>query len=626
MIGNSKIVALCTSRINDGTTQELVEELNRRLVAIGGRLLIYHLCSDYHWVEDYMNADSAIFDLIDYDTVDAVVLMDEKLKNKDVSKEILHKAKMHHIPAITVDCSYENEVSLSFHFEKGFEEVVRHVIEFHQVKDVHFMAGYRDNEFSDQRINVFKKVLAENNIPFTDDMLSYGNFWADPTRAAMQSLLARRKAPEAIICANDIMAINVCAVLSEHGYNVPDDVIVTGYDGIDEIFFLEPHLTSSICDFSELAEHIFALLCDQFAGKEVPLENYIEPRLILGGTCGYENCRSERDSLHVVRRLNTYFFRYQDFDKELFYLSEQMQRSEDLEALTRVVDHKALDHISCVLNMSCLDESKNPSDHLEESSFEDSMLLIRSAGFDQHLPLEMDRKDIYLTMEQLLERKVPIVYNALCSINHLLGFVCFYYDSNDFASYGKIPQIVESLSSGISGFMSLRYQQYLRQELEKTYKYDMLTGLLNRMGFNEELKKLQYEIDTKETPVSVFMSDLDGLKTINDTHGHLVGDKAIKAIADALKFACPDNALLVRLGGDEMFALIPQECSEDEIRAGVKRYLDKFNETSDLPCKVASSIGFYLNPRGEELDFDQLIINADKAMYQKKIERKRNQS
>ena len=122
------------------------------------------------------------------------------------------------------------------------------------------------------------------------------------------------------------------------------------------------------------------------------------------------------------------------------------------------------------------------------------------------------------------------------------------------------------------------------------------------------------------------MSDLDGLKTINDTHGHLVGDKAIKAIADALKFACPDNALLVRLGGDEMFALIPQECSEDEIRAGVKRYLDKFNETSDLPCKVASSIGFYLNPRGEELDFDQLIINADKAMYQKKIERKRNQS
>lgn len=157
MIGNSKIVALCTARINDGTTQELVEELNRRLVAIGGRLLIYHLCSDYHWVEDYMNADSAIFDLIDYDTVDAVVLMDEKLKNKDVSKEILHKAKMHHIPAITVDCSYENEVSLSFHFEKGFEEVVRHVIEFHQVKDVHFMAGYRDNEFSDQRINVFKK-------------------------------------------------------------------------------------------------------------------------------------------------------------------------------------------------------------------------------------------------------------------------------------------------------------------------------------------------------------------------------------------------------------------------------------------------------------------------------------
>lgn len=623
MIGNLKIVALCTSRINDGTTQELVEQLNRQLVAIGGRLLIYHMCSDYHWVEDYMNVDSAIFDLIDYDTIDAVVLMDEKLKNKDISTQILRQAKEHHIPAITVDCTYENEVSVSFNFKKGFEEVVRHVIEFHQVTDLHFMAGYKGNEYSEQRIDVFKKVLEEHQLPFTEDMISYGNFWADPTRVAMQELLAKRKAPKAIICANDIMAINVCSVLSEYGYVVPDDVIVTGYDGIDEIFFLEPHVTSSMCDFSELAERIFTILSDLMEGKEVPVENYIQPRLILGGTCGCRNCRSERDATHVVNRLNTYFFRYQDFDKELFYLSEQMQRCEDVKALTQIVDHQALDSIACVLNQSCMDESWDPNEDRLEDTFEDDLVLIRSAGLEHSLPKKMKKTDIYRNMESLLERKVPIVYNALCSINHLLGFVCFYYDNNDFASYGKIPQIVESLSSGISGYMNLRYQQYLRMELEKTYKYDMLTGLLNRMGFHEELKKLQKQIDIKETEVTAVLSDLDGLKTINDTHGHLVGDKAIKAIADALKAACPKRSLVVRLGGDEMFALIPEKCEEEQIREQIRIYLERFNEQENLPCEVAGSLGFYVNPRGTELDFDQLILHADKAMYQEKVEHKK---
>lgn len=623
MLNNCKIVALCTARINDGTTQELVEELNRRLLEIDGRLLIYHICSDYHWVEDYMNVDSAIFDLIDFDSIDAVVLMDEKLKNKEVSHQILKQAKAHQIPAITVDCAYENEVSVSFDFEKGFEEVVRHIIEYHQVTDVHFMAGYRDNEYSNQRLEVFKKVLAENGLPFSDEMVSYGNFWADPTREAMHQLLDHQKPPKAIICANDIMAINVCAVLEEYGYRVPQDVLVSGYDGIDEIFFLEPHVTSSMCDFTELANCIFDVLKDQLAGKQVAYQNFIKPRLILGGTCGCQSCQSEKDASHVVQRLNTYFFRYQDFDKELFYLSEQMQRSENIQSLARIVDHKALDSISFILNKSCLDDSRDPNENLEENIFEEDLVLVHSAGLGHVLPKDMKRSDIYRDMYVLLDKKVPIVYNALCSINHLLGFACFYYDSNDFASYGKIPQIVESLSSGVSGYMSVRYQQYLLRELEKTYKYDMLTGLLNRMGFNEELKKLQNRLNTKEMTVTVILSDLDGLKTINDTHGHLVGDRAIKAIADALRVACPDEALLVRLGGDEMFALIPRECSVDEIKKEINHYLDTFNAHSDLPCKVASSVGFYINPCGVELDFDQLMLHADEAMYQEKKERKK---
>ncbi|MCR5292360.1 MAG: substrate-binding domain-containing protein [Eubacterium sp.] len=116
------------------------------------------------------------------------------------------------------------------------------------------MAGFKGNPFSIQREEVFKKILADNNIPFDDSMISYGEFWADPTREATKEILKRDVIPDAIICANDIMAINVSAVLQDNGYRVPEDVMVSGFDGFEEVFYVSPKIATSSCDTTLLAE------------------------------------------------------------------------------------------------------------------------------------------------------------------------------------------------------------------------------------------------------------------------------------------------------------------------------------------------------------------------------------
>ena len=85
------------------------------------------------------------------------------------------------------------------------------------------MAGTKGNCFSEERIEAFKRVLARHNIEFNEKtMLGYGDFWEAPTKKAISDLIAcGRKMPQAIICANDSMAIIVMKALERTRYEIP---------------------------------------------------------------------------------------------------------------------------------------------------------------------------------------------------------------------------------------------------------------------------------------------------------------------------------------------------------------------------------------------------------------------
>ena len=159
MINGKKLIALCTSRVYEPQTHGYIVRLNELLKNEGFALLIFTLNSDIYWEEDRQATEKYVFDLIPYRYIDAVIIMDEKIKSHKVSNKIISKAAENSVPVIVVDGTYENTVNVSFDYDQGFESVVRHAIEHHGVKKPHFMAGIRNNKFSDARIDIFKKVL-----------------------------------------------------------------------------------------------------------------------------------------------------------------------------------------------------------------------------------------------------------------------------------------------------------------------------------------------------------------------------------------------------------------------------------------------------------------------------------
>lgn len=137
----------------------------------------------------------------------------------------------------------------------------------------------------------------------------------------------------------------------------------------------------------------------------------------------------------------------------------------------------------------------------------------------------------------------------------------------------KVPVINED--GEVWGIVGLSRDITERKKLENKLIYlsytDALTGLYNRSSFDEKLNQYNQE---KYLPLGIIMGDVNGLKLVNDTLGHLEGDKLIKSISNVLKDVCSNRGSVFRWGGDEFMILLPN-CSEQLCENIMKEILDK---------------------------------------------------
>ncbi|MCR5147952.1 MAG: GGDEF domain-containing protein [Eubacterium sp.] len=642
MLNNKRLIALCTSRIYDPQIHGFIETLNEKLRSSNcASLLVFTINSDIYWDEDYISSETYVFDLLPFDELDCVIIMDEKIKSHTVTKRIISRSKDNNVPVIVVDGSYDDALCINFDYIKGFEQIVRHVIEEHHVKRPHMMAGLPNNFFSDQRIDIFKQVIAENGITFDDSMLSYGDFWADPTREAMKLILEREVLPDAIICANDIMAINVCDMLVNAGISIPDQVIVTGFDGYDEIFFSSPKISSVSCESFHLAEAAADAAIRLISGEKL-CDILITPKLITNESCGCEEYVLPPQTL--MSRFNNSFYRHQDDSRILYNITSDMMNSPTLYEMAANIHHHKTKHTLCIVDMNCFNRDKNYFTIPDIAEQKKDLHIIDDADYaEEHrfekIPLSdelfydttVNTKETVLAgnyrdrIAQLCESGYPLIFNAIDYANIPIGFNCYFYNNYNITDFSRTASITSAISLGIGGFINMQYQRYLLNKMDIMYTHDALTNLYNRLGFQNiydaEIKKPENE----GKPITVIMSDLDGLKYINDNFGHAEGDKAIAAVACALMQACPKNALSARFGGDELFSVIIGECDPQSIINSIDNNLSNINRKSGLPYAINTSSGFYTDTLNTKYNVLRALKIADQKMYTAK-NRKRNAS
>ena len=621
MLYGKTIVALCDPRIQDASNHKFITTFAKSLSAQNGRLLVYSTTSELYWKNIDEQGEKAVFDLINYEVTDAVVIHDEFIKDKDMVRQLISAAHSHGIPVIVIGAHYPGCVRVSFDYSAGFAQVVRHVIEKHNVRNIHMIAGIKDNQFSEERIDVVRKLADEYGIDFGDEDISYGEFWSVPTENAVEQLLVRRRRlPQAIICANDIMAITAVSVLKRRGIRVPEDIIITGFDGIKDAQYCTPQITTCLCSNEHLASTVADVIMKRLSGESVPEEVLVVPELQTSASCGCTAVVKVNPSEELTY-INNSFNRFQSEEEHMFRMISHVLRCKDIPGVAEVLDRYDFYDLVIALNPECTERRFNPLERGSGANYGDMVKIIYNTNYPMHGRIDdMRTMDLHPNLKDMLtDHDEPLIFYSLSYMGVPMGFLCFNYHDYDIQNYYKASQIISTLNTAFGAFRSKQYQEYLTDKIEEMYRCDGLTHLLNRVA----LKNLYPELLKKcSGTMTVVLADLDGLKSINDTFGHDDGDFAICAVAGAIRSCCPENALCIRWGGDEMVAVIPEYADPENILRSIDSHLKEINESSGKEYTISASVGiksFDLTSAG---DLESMIRLTDELMYSSKHRKK----
>jgi len=190
-----------------------------------------------------------------------------------------------------------------------------------------------------------------------------------------------------------------------------------------------------------------------------------------------------------------------------------------------------------------------------------------------------------------------------------------------FDASGTVSYVIEYTRDVTDRKKADEDRRRLIEKLEYLSKIDGLTGLLNRRALTEQI---EYEIDRArryEAELAVILCDLDNLKEINDTHGHLIGDMALQLLAAALRSSLRNVDIAGRYGGDEFLVIVPQTLAAgamsmaEKIRLAAER--TEVRIEGDMRVAISISIGVASLAAAPE-GVDGLIRRVDAALYASK--------
>ena len=219
----TKIIGVCVADISTDYNDRFFEAFKRLAHEFHFKVLFFSAFSPLYWDQKHDIGEGNIYQLIDTDVLDGLIMLTITINNELVRESIIEHAKKRDIPVISIEYPLEGSLSIIYEYKSTIRKLLSHLIDDHGYRRINFIAGPKDNLFSEERLQVYRDVLTEHQIPVEEARIGYGDFWYGPTHTVVQSFIdSDLPMPEAIVCANDSMAIAAIQYLTDHGYNVPE--------------------------------------------------------------------------------------------------------------------------------------------------------------------------------------------------------------------------------------------------------------------------------------------------------------------------------------------------------------------------------------------------------------------
>jgi DNA-binding LacI/PurR family transcriptional regulator/signal transduction histidine kinase/ActR/RegA family two-component response regulator len=235
-------------------------------------------------------AHNAIFDLLDKSAVDGLIVASSLLSGhcgpEGVAEFLQHRYRG--MPLVSLGIAIPAVPSILVDNRSGMHSVIEHLIQEHGCRRIAFVAGTSRNPEAEHRFAVYRELLERHGLPYDPALVEAGNFVKRSAFGAVEAILARTAAPDAVVAANDIMALGAIDALRRHGFRVPRQVAVTGFDDLSLAPLANPPLTTVSQPFEPMANLAVELILDQIAGRRVPEVTHLSTALTVRQSCGCE--------------------------------------------------------------------------------------------------------------------------------------------------------------------------------------------------------------------------------------------------------------------------------------------------------------------------------------------------
>lgn len=635
-----KLIGICGTRIFDQNVLRFISELRNYGNSLGYYVIAFSANNDSLEDTDDILGEYQLFELSKYLNFSSLIILAETIKNQTLIHRIIEIGNEKNIPVFCFDAEIKGCYNLKMNYSTGFEKMVRHVITEHNARHVNMLAGFQGNSFSDERIAIYKKVLQDYGIPFEEDRLGYGDFWDRPSRIAVKKFLRENSPlPDAIICANDAMAITTCSVLKQEGYRVPDDIIVTGFDGIPQGRYHTPILATCEPDYDQPIAFIFEQIALANQTQQIaPCDCNVEFRLIESQSCGctpkiyYDRNQIISTLYDDIGDCTWHNLSMNQMVTSLLKIYDFMEIAKILpDSVKMWSDHF---HFACIKS-ELLESNKLPDDYGQ------MITILRGHHGDFAEPGEsFPITELFPGLQEFIqndENENMMFVRLLNSGKEVYGYVIeAFYELRD-RSLQRCNEFAMFLSHSINAVIHNRKLQELNQNLTDAYNeisvlslHDPLTNINNRRGFYKELRTLLSDSDNLEKCLSILSIDMDKLKYINDNFGHSEGDFAIISLSKAIIEVCRryhPASICSRFGGDEFTCAIlsdqPDTYRADVISKDISEAIQQIPDVARKPYPITASIGLSSCLLTADMDVESLIIAADKKMYQNKAARRK---
>lgn len=626
MFGNGKkTIGVFISQVNEEYQDILCKGIMTRAKELDYNAAIFTNFGGFGQAA-YDKGEAYIANLPNYEELDGIIITPDIMILPDLKEQYLRNIENRsRCPVVSVRREIKDCYNVLIDDDTVLDEIICHFIEVHGFTRLNFLSGPRGYMNTDRRLNNYKKILSEHNIPVEENRIYYGDLWRQAGFDAVEYWLGNgQELPQAIICANDYMAITVCRALAERGIIVPDQIAVTGCDDVEDSAEFSPSITTAKMPVYEMGIEAVMKIHRHNMGISQPQDSYMKTVTMYRASCG---CRrnwyhesNDRRRNHIIAR--------ETLQGEI---TRNAYMSADLTGLTKLEDiiRKLWIYINQNANYThfcmCLHKSWDiyHSQYEEEHALTDDELIMEigiknRVGFTK---VKCSKKEL---IPPELKEDVPMAY--FFAVLHHQGH-CFGYAG---ISFNKVQTYMKTFQAWLINVSNALENVRIHGELNRlVYKLedmsvrDELTGLYNRRVLETLGKKYLNHCVSEKTNLMVFTADMDRLKYINDKFGHTCGDIALKAVANALLHAADDDEICIRLGGDEFMA-VGMDYDDAKMTKFIGRFveeLNKYNERNENEFKVYVSYGYHLSLPGEETRLESCLGSADALMYQQKYEK-----